>query len=60
MNDITFPSKISKMGDNKIIWIPKSIHDMVESFEGETITIKIMRRNTPGTFGGGEMHDRDD
>jgi len=59
MNDIVFPAKISKMGDNKIIWISKTMHDMVEPFEGETITIKIMRRNTPGTFGEVEMHDRD-
>jgi hypothetical protein len=60
MNELSFPGKISKMGNNKIIWIPKPMHDMVEPFEGKTVTIKIMRRNRRGTFGGGEMLDTDD
>jgi hypothetical protein len=47
------------MGDNKIIWIPKTIHDMVEQFEDEIVTIKIMRRNTPGTMYKSKMIDRD-
>ncbi|HYY71777.1 MAG TPA: hypothetical protein VE595_05140 [Nitrososphaeraceae archaeon] len=44
--DIKFPARISKMGDNKIIWIPKIMHDMIEKFEDERVTVTITRRNT--------------
>ena len=57
--DVKFPAKISKMGDNKIIWIPKTMHDMIEKFEDETVTVIIMRRNTPTTMDKGKMIDRD-
>ena len=34
------------MRENKIIWIPKTMHDMIEKFGYETVTVIIMRRNT--------------
>lgn len=56
--DLKFPAKISKMGDNKIIWIPKIMHDMIEKFEDETVTVTITRRNTPTTIVKVDMKDR--
>jgi antitoxin component of MazEF toxin-antitoxin module len=53
--DIKFPARISKMGDNKIIWIPKIMHDMIEEFEDERVTVTITRRNTTTTIVKGEM-----
>ena len=53
--DIKFPAKISKMGDNKIIWIPKIMHDMIKKFEDERVTVTITRRNTSTTLVKGEM-----
>ena len=57
--DLKFAARISKMGDNKIIWIPKIMHDMIEKFEDETVTVIITRRrNTPTTIVKGDMKDR--
>jgi hypothetical protein len=56
--DLKFPARISKMGSNKIIWIPKIMHDMIEKFEDETVTVTITRRNTPTTIVKGDMKDR--
>ena len=53
--DIKFPARISKMGDNKIIWIPKIMHDMIKKFEDERVTVTITRRNTSTTLVKGEM-----
>ena len=53
--DIKFPARISKMGDNKIIWIPKIMHDMIEEFEDERVTVTITKRNTTTTIVKGEM-----
>ena len=53
--DIKFPARISKMGDNKIIWIPKIMHDMIEKFEDERVTVTITKRNTTTTIVKGEM-----
>jgi hypothetical protein len=54
--DILFSAKISKMGDNRIIWIPKSLSEMIKPFEDEKrVLVKIMSTNTKGTMaeGGG-------
>lgn len=58
--DILFSAKISKMGDNRIIWIPKSLSEMIKPFEDEKrVLVKIMSTNTKGTIAeGGEFVDR--
>jgi len=56
VTDILFSAKISKMGDNRIIWIPKSLSEMIKPFEDEKrVLVKIMSTNTKGTMaeGGG-------
>ena len=52
--DLKFPARISKMGSNKIIWIPKIMHDMIEKFEDERVTVTITRRNTTTTINKGK------
>ncbi len=34
-------TKISSMGKNKIIWIPKEYHDAISAFEGKQIRVVI-------------------
>jgi hypothetical protein len=34
-----FIGKISNMGDNRIIWIPKEFHEKISVFEGKQIRI---------------------
>ncbi|HEX6646776.1 MAG TPA: hypothetical protein VF047_06315 [Nitrososphaeraceae archaeon] len=47
VTDILFSAKISKMGDNRIIWIPKSLSEMIKPFEDEKrVLVKIMSTNT--------------
>jgi hypothetical protein len=47
VTDILFSAKISKMGDNRIIWIPKSLCEMIKPFEDEKrVLVKIMSTNT--------------
>ena len=48
--DIVFSAKISKMGDNRVIWIPKSFSEMIKSFEDERVLVKIMSTNTKVTM----------
>ena len=59
--DILFSAKISKMGDNRIIWIPKSLSEMIKPFEDEKrVLVKIMSTNTKGTMAeGGEFVDKE-
>ena len=59
--DILFSVKISKMGDNRIIWIPKSLSEMIKPFEDEKrVLVKIMSTNTKGTIAeGGEFVDKE-
>jgi hypothetical protein len=59
--DILFSAKISKMGDNRIIWIPKSLSEMIKPFEDEKrVLVKIMSTNTKGTIAeGGEFVDKE-
>ena len=35
VTDILFSAKISKMGEKRIIWIPKSLSEMIKPFEDE-------------------------
>ena len=59
VTDILFSAKI-KMGDNRIIWIPKSLSEMIKPFEDEKrVLVKIMSTNTKGTMTeGGEFVDK--
>ena len=61
VTDILFSAKISKMGDNRIIWIPKSLSEMIKPFEDEKrVLVKIMSTNTKGTMAeGGEFVDKE-
>jgi hypothetical protein len=55
-NEVTFIAKISKMGDNRVIWIPKNFSEMIKPFEDERVLVKIMTRNIKGTMeDGGEF-----
>ena len=47
--DVIFNAKISKMGDNRIIWIPKSFAEMIKPWEDEKVLVKIMSTNTKVT-----------
>jgi hypothetical protein len=61
VTDILFSAKISKIGDNRIIWIPKSLSEMIKPFEDEKrVLVKIMSTNTKGTMAeGGEFVDKE-
>ena len=44
VNDgLTFKSKLSKMGDNRIIWIPAALHEMIKNFENDDIMVSIKK-----------------
>lgn len=36
-----FVSKISKMGENRIIWIPKALLKMVEGYENRHVIVTV-------------------
>lgn len=42
-DELTFKSKISKMGDNRIIWVPMAPHEMVKDFEKGDIMVSIKK-----------------
>ena len=51
VTNILFNAKISKMGDYRIIWIPKSLSEMIKPFEDEKrVLFKIMNTNTKGLW----------
>jgi antitoxin component of MazEF toxin-antitoxin module len=39
--EFKFVGKISKMGNNKVIWIPKEFHDQITDLEGKQVRIVI-------------------
>ena len=39
--EFKFVGKISKMGNNKVIWIPKEFHDQITDLEGKQVRIII-------------------
>lgn len=39
--EFKFVGKISKMGNNKVIWIPKEYHDQITDLEGKQVRIVI-------------------
>lgn len=38
---VSFPAKISKMGPNKIVWIPKALHLEIEKLENKEIVCSL-------------------
>jgi hypothetical protein len=42
-DELTFKSKVSKMGDNRIIWVPMALHEMIKDFEKGDIMVSIKR-----------------
>ena len=39
--EFKFVGKISKMGNNKVIWIPKEFHDQIKDLEDKQVRIVI-------------------
>jgi hypothetical protein len=42
-DELTFKSRISKMGDNRIIWIPVALREMIREFEKGDILVSIKK-----------------
>jgi antitoxin component of MazEF toxin-antitoxin module len=42
-DELNFKAKISKMGDNKIIWIPAALHEMLKDFEKDDVMVSIKK-----------------
>lgn len=42
-DELTFKSKVSKMGDNRIIWVPIALHEMIKDFEKSDIMVSIKK-----------------
>ena len=41
MPTLEFDAVISKMGDNRVIWIPKALHRELKKFEGKKLRVII-------------------
>jgi hypothetical protein len=42
-DELVFKSKISKMGDNRIIWIPLALREMIKEFQDDDILVSIKK-----------------
>ena len=42
-DELTFKAKISKMGNNRVIWVPIALHEMIKDFEKEDVIISIKK-----------------
>ena len=42
-DELTFRSKISKMGDNRIIWVPMALHEMIRDIAKSDIMVSIKK-----------------
>jgi hypothetical protein len=42
-DELTFKAKISKMGDNRIIWVPLALREMIKEFEKRDIMVSIKK-----------------
>jgi antitoxin component of MazEF toxin-antitoxin module len=42
-DELVFKSRISKMGNNRIIWIPLAFHEMIKEFEDEDIIVSVKK-----------------
>ena len=45
-DELKFKAKISKMGDNRIIWVPLALREMIKEFEKGDIMISIKKVET--------------
>lgn len=41
MSKVVFKASISHMGDNRIIWIPTALHEMIKSLEGKQVKVTL-------------------
>ena len=54
VTNILYNAKIRNMGDNRIIWIPKRLSEVIKPFEDEKgVLVKIMSTNTKGSMAEG-------
>jgi hypothetical protein len=54
VTNILYNAKIRNMGDNRIIWIPKILSEVIKPFEYEKgVLVKIMSTNTKGSMAEG-------
>jgi hypothetical protein len=42
-DELKFKAKISKMGDNRIIWVPLALREMIKEFEKGDIMVSIKK-----------------
>jgi antitoxin component of MazEF toxin-antitoxin module len=42
-DELTFKARISKMGNNKIIWIPMALHEMIKDFEKGDVMVSMKK-----------------
>ena len=42
-DELTFRFKISKMGDNRIIWVPMALQEMIRDIEKSDIMVSIKK-----------------
>ena len=42
-DELTFKAKISKMGNNRVIWVPMALHEMIKDFDKEDVMISIKK-----------------
>jgi ABC-type arginine/histidine transport system permease subunit len=45
-DELVFKSKISNMGDNRNIWIPLALREMIRDYENEDIIVSIKKQKT--------------
>ena len=42
-DELRFKAKISKMGENRIIWVPLALREMIKEFEKGDIMVSIKK-----------------
>ena len=45
-DELIFRGKVSKMGDNRIIWIPIALREMIRDYEDDDIIVTIKKAKT--------------
>ena len=41
MGKVTFKATIAKQGPDRVIWIPRALHEMVLQFEGKAVKVTV-------------------
>ena len=41
MTKVTFKATIAKQGPDRVIWIPRALHEMILQFEGKPVKVTI-------------------